>query len=110
MSVIYSLNCSLDNFVCSIKNRLQFPLLYLVAAHIMREIVYSKNQNSTVLIYNGESRELLEYYQKEYEMAMFGAFNDEGRKIKRGLLDQIALPNDVCFKCKPAVKRRVAIP
>ena len=110
VSIIYSLNCSLDNFVCSIKNRLQYSLLYLVGAKLAEEILFSKNQNSTTIIFRGDAREMMERFESEYNMAMFGAFDDNGRKIKKGLLDQIALPNDICFKCKKTVKRKVMIP
>jgi len=110
MSINYSLNCSLDNFVCSIRERLQYALLYLVGSKLMEEILFSKNQNSTTIIFRGDARELMAKYEAEYNMTMFGAFNDDGKKIKRGLLDQIALPNDICFKCKKTVKRKVIIP
>lgn len=110
VSLVYSLNCSLDNFVCSIRNRLQYPLLYLVASKIMEDIYYSKRQNSTTLIYRGDAREQMERFESEYKMAMFGAFDDQNRKIKDGLLDQLALPNDICFKCKQRVTRKAMIP
>ena len=106
MSIVYSLNCSLDNFVCSLRNRLQYALLHLVGAKIMEEITFSKNQNSTTLIFRGDAETQRERFQNEYDQTMFGAFNENGQKIKKGLLDQLALPNDVCFKCKPTVKRR----
>lgn len=110
MSITYSLNCSLDNFVCSIRNELQFPLLYLVGSELMKEIIRSKRENSTTLIHQADAREMQAEFENTYNMAMFGAFNDSGNKVKEGVLEQISLPNDICFKCRKNVRQIARIP
>jgi hypothetical protein len=110
MSVTYSLNCSLDNFLNSIRNLLQFPMLYLVASMIMKHAKYNERINSYITNQKADHAVLAQKYEDEYKMLMFGAFNENGSKIKQGLLDSMKLPNDICFKKRTRVNYNTQIP
>jgi hypothetical protein len=110
MSLTYSLNCSLDNFLNSIRNLLQFPMLYLVASMIMKHAKYNERINSYIVNQKSDHSILAQKYEDEYKMMMFGSFNENGQKIKQGLLDSMKLPNDVCFKKRHKIEYKTQIP
>lgn len=98
LSFNYSLNCSIEPLMCTMSSLLAYPLLYKVGAEIMLELIYSDRLNSVILLGNKDHRELYEMYNNEYMSAM------------KGLLDSFKMPNDICFNCKPNIKKTVQIP
>ena len=110
MSITYSLNCTVEPFLCSIRNLLQFPLLYLVAYWILKDAKHNSRINSYITISRQDHATLAAEYLQEYKMQMFGSFNENGVKIKQGSMDSIKLPADICFNKKSRLKYKTIVP
>lgn len=99
LSITYSLNCALDNFLCSVKNRLAYPLAYKAGALIMEEVMYNNTRiNSFVTIHKDMAAEARESYLFNYESAM------------KELFGSIVLKDNICFPCNSAVKSISRVP
>jgi hypothetical protein len=98
LSIEYSLNCSLEPFLCNMGNQIAWPLLHKVGSELMKELTASRRLNSIINIDKG-TNELL---QKEYE--------DEYMASMSALLNNMKVPNDICFNCNSKVRKAVAIP
>lgn len=96
LSFSYSLECSTDAFICSMANTMAMPVLYKSAALILEEMSYSKRQNSIITVYKENTEELQAKYDTEFE-ASLGA-----------IMNNMRMPNDVCFLCNSSI-RTVAI-
>lgn len=98
LSLDYSLNCSIEPFICNMGNQLAWPLLHKVGSELMKELLYSRRLNSIINIDSGTNKSLMESFENEY-MASMGA-----------ILNNIKAPNDMCFQCNSRIKKAVAIP
>ncbi len=98
LSVEYSLNCSLENFICSMAGGLAWPMLHDVGAELMRRLKYSDRLNSVVIINAKNNDDFRKELEAEY-MASMGS-----------LLNNIKMPNDICFQCNSRMKKGVQIP
>lgn len=98
LSLEYSLTCSVEPFICSMGNIIAWPLLHKVGAEIMKELQASRRLNSIVNIDSDLNQILQERWENEY-MASMGA-----------ILNNIQVPNDICFNCNSRLKKAVAIP
>ena len=88
LSITYSLNCSFDPFLCSIKNLLAIPLAYKAGELILQNMVYSKRVNSVVNVFHADHKELGILYADRYQFEM------------EQILKNVKLPDDICFECK----------
>lgn len=98
LTIDYSINCSIDNFVCNLSQLLAWPLLFKTGAELMLELKYSRRLNSIVSLDSGTNESMLAYFNEQYEKAM----ND--------LCNNLRLPEDICFKCDRKIKRVSQIP
>jgi hypothetical protein len=98
LSLEYSLNCSVESFLCGMANQLAWPLLHKVGAELMTELIYSKRLNSIVVLDKTDHKELLAKFEAEYIASM------------TALIDNIKLPNDICFSCNSKVRKTTMIP
>lgn len=98
LQVSYTLGCSMDAFLCSISNRMAFPILYKTGELILAEMMYSKRLNSVISLYGKEHAELRAEYDNEYNKSLYA------------LLENMKLPNDICFRCNPRIKHVIQIP
>jgi hypothetical protein len=98
LSVEYSLNCSIEPYICNMGNQLAWPLLHKVGAEIMKELIASRRLNSIVTIDKGTNEMLRDKWEAEYMASM------------SAILDNMKLPTDICFKCNQPVRKTVAIP
>ena len=99
LSITYSLNCELDSFICSIKNRLAYPQLYRTGILLVEELLFSNSRlNPYVAVHRGKHEELMELYQARYDESM------------ESILTNLALPNDICFECVQTVSTTNRIP
>lgn len=98
LSLEYSVNCSLESFICSMAGLLAWPLLHKVGVEILKEVIYSKRLNSIVLLDKQTTKDLMADYEKEYNESMDGIFLN------------LKLPKDICFSCNYTVKKVVQIP
>ncbi len=98
LSIEYSLNCSVENFICSMAGNLAWPLLHDVGAELMRRLKYTERLNSIVLINGKNNEDLRAEFDAEYMSTM------------SALLDNIKMPNDICFNCNSTVRKVTQIP
>lgn len=87
LSITYSFNCSFDPFICSIKNLLAIPLAYKTGELILENMQYSKRNNSIITVFGGDHKELKQLYSDKYQFEM------------EAILQNMRLPNDICFEC-----------
>ena len=99
ISVEYSLNCSMESFICKNSNTLALPMLYKIGELLMSEARYSELNNTFVLVNYNQNEELLERFSGLYEETLNNVFK------------RMTTPKgDPCFKCFGAMKRVVNIP
>lgn len=98
LSLEYSVNCSLESFICSMAGLLAWPLLHKVGSEILREVQFSKRLNSIVLLDKQATKDLRAEYENEYNSSMESIFHN------------MKLPKDICFSCNYTVKKVVQIP
>jgi len=98
MSITYSLNCTIEPFICSIANQIAWPLLHLAGSELMREMQFSKRLNSVIVI------------DKADHIALRKEFDDEYTFSLERLLKNMELPDDACFKCNPRIRSSVRTP
>jgi len=100
LSVNYSIQCSIENWLCQIANLMALPILYKAGEEIMNYAAfYSTRQTSSVNIDAERNLKRLELYQKSFNEAL------------EATIQKINLPkNDICFKCNEAVKHVIALP
>lgn len=98
LSVVYSLNCTADKFLCSIRNTLAMPLLYRAALEVLKAAKVSQRISSFVVIRKDEIDTMIEWYDGEYH------------KTLSEILQNLKLPNDICFLCNRSIQRGVIAP
>lgn len=98
LSLEYSLNCSIESFICNMGNILAWSLLHKVGSEIMKELISSRRLNSVINIDRGTNESLRDEYEAEYMASM------------TGIMSNLKLPNDICFKCNQNIRRVIAIP
>lgn len=98
LSIDYSLNCTLDRWVCSMRNTLAFPLWHRAAVEILREVQISTRLNSLVTLKKEETADLMGFYEGQYMNSMDNIFKN------------LKVPNDICFYCNPRIQTGVIRP
>jgi hypothetical protein len=100
MSVNYSVQCSMDNWLCEITNLLALPILYKLGEEIMNySVYYSNRQNSKTNIDYERNKERLAMYKEYYNDAL----NSSIKKIN--------IPKgDTCFVCNDVFKSTIVLP
>lgn len=98
LSLEYSLNCSVEPFICNMGNILAWPFLHKAGAEIMKELIASRRQNSVINIDRGTNESLRDEYEAEFMASMSGIMNN------------LQIPNDVCFRCNSKIRKTFSIP
>lgn len=100
LSVNYSIQCSIENWLCEIANQMALPILYKTGMEIITyALLYSKRQTSSVNIDAETNQKRLDFYTQAYNEAL------------EATIKKINLPkNDPCFKCNEAVRSKVILP
>lgn len=98
MSVDYTVSCSMESYVCSLRAELAFAFLHLVGSLICEEALNSKRLNSITTV----DRDKLERCRDNCAQI----YNDSLQQ----LFQNMTLPNDGCFKCNAPVQRKTLIP
>lgn len=96
--VEYNLACDLERFACSIKYQLAQCIWYRTGILVLDEIINSKRFNSLITLYQGEYSECRSYYQNYYDTQL------------KYVLNNLRIPNDVCFLCQPKVMTESVLP
>lgn len=98
LSLTYSLNCSLDKWLCTMKKSYAFGLLHRWGMEVLREAQMSTRLNTLITLKKEEKENLYSYFEQEYKKAMDNSFRN------------IRLPNDVCFKCNSHINVGITMP
>ncbi len=102
MSIIYSINCSPEKWLCSISNLIKIPLMNKIASELMAYALYNSDQMNpkTLGLFNAENiQKRLDKYEFDY------------RESFDYILENIVVPKDsVCFNCEKRILRGVTIP
>ena len=97
LSMIFSLNCDYEPFVCALRSKVAAALRFKVGMMILDEMIFSTRFNSTVIVYAEDYRELRDQFSIDYEAEMETVFQ---------YMSQVALPDHVCFSCHPITMTR----
>lgn len=101
LSVVHSLSCNHENWLCSITNQLAFPVLYHTAY-----LIYDHAQTATGQRWNNETAINAEMVDERKKF-----FYDKYAEAMNNLLQNILPPSDeLCFACKNNVRHVVMIP
>lgn len=98
MSVTYSLNCDEEPFICSISNRLALPKAYKTGELLMEEMIHSDRLNHIILTKRTSHKELKAEFYNEYFSRL------------SSMLENMPMPNDICFRCNPSIRKVVQAP
>lgn len=100
MSVNYSVQCSIENWLCEIANLMALPILYKTGEEIMNyACMYSNRQNSNINVDAERNEKRRIAYQSAYNEAL------------EATIKKINLPKgDVCFKCNVPAQTMIILP
>lgn len=98
ISLQYSVQCDHEYFVCNIANRLALPMWYRFGIELMDEVIYSKRLNSLTTIHKEDAVALKAEYQIKYDECL------------KGVLQNLQIPNNICYNCTPFVSINTRIP
>lgn len=100
LSINYSIQCSIDNWLCETSNLMALPILYKTGIEILQyALYYSTRQNSSVNIDAERNKERLAMYQQNYSEAL------------EATIKKINIPKyDSCFKCEEYIKSAIILP
>jgi hypothetical protein len=92
ISVHYSIQCNHDHFLCNMANRFMTSMFYRFGIELMDEVIHSARLTSLTTIGKDKARELKAELITKYNNTM------------EGVLQNLELPNNVCYHCKPMVQ------
>lgn len=95
LSLVFSLQCSVDKFICQMKNSFAFALMHRAGMEILREVKMSTRMNNIVMLKKDEVDELMGYFETTYNQSM------------DNILKNLRLPKDICFNCNSVVRTGV---
>lgn len=100
MSLIYSLNCNHEEWLCAISNSLGMPILYKTAVEIMEFALHNSTRlNTETLLDADKIKERLDLYEFRFKESM------------ENLMKNIKLPKDEkCFECRQMSKHEIILP
>ena len=98
LSINYQLICDSGNFICTLASRLKMAMFYKAGIAWCDEIIYGKRLNSLTTVQKPDAEKLKFDYLAKYE----GAMNT--------VLQNISLPNDICFQCESTISVKTIIP
>ena len=98
LSFTFSVNCSFEPFVCSVKHLLAEALWYKAGSLVAEEMEFSKRFNSIINLHRNDASELRERYELRYLESM------------KTVLQNMKLPDTNCFNCNRSVKLKVNLP
>jgi len=99
LMVNYTLECSVDNFVCSRLDFFKDPFLYKLGIEYCKERLHSNRINRFTLITRDRARELKDSFQEEYDSML------------DNYLDDIRInEHHDCFECAKAITVKPIVP
>lgn len=98
ISVHYSIQCNHEHFLCNMANRFMMSMFYRFGIELMDEVIHSSRLTSLTTIGKDKARELKAELITKYNNSM------------EGVLQNLELPNNACYHCKPKVQLVNRIP
>lgn len=98
ITVDYTIECDMSNYICSLGRSLAWPLLYKTGQLIMQDVKHSEQLNTIVMVNKDKNEELTSYYDAEYIKSI------------NQLMSNLKLPKDICFQCAPTIKKVIQLP
>ena len=100
LSVNYSVQCAVDNWLCELANLMAMPILYKTGMEVMQyALYYSNRQNTGVNIHAERNQKALDFFTQSYNEAL------------EATIKKINIPKgDVCFKCNDVMRTVVTLP
>lgn len=99
LSVQYTLNCSTDAFMCTIKDQMAWPILHKLGAEICRDVINGTHRLNSVTTIDIDKAEALK--------ADFEAQYIESMDV---MLQSMSIPENTCFRCLRQVRSFTKIP
>lgn len=99
LSIQYTIGCSNDAWVCSMKDQLAFSVLHKTGVVLMDEVINgTRRMNSITTV------------DKDKAIALKDDFDLIYQENIRQVVQNVRFPNDICFKCTQRVKTVSRIP
>ena len=98
LSLSYSIDCTIEPFVCNSARKFDWALVHKWGANVMAEAVRSRRLHTLINLDKADNQALFTDYQTEYERTM------------SAILGNLSVPDDWCFKCNPSVRKVLQIP
>jgi len=98
LSLTYNMECDIEAFVCSMRNIIAHPLLYLWGAKVAESFGQSDRFNSKVRLPQTDWQDLHDRWMNQFE------------RLLEGIFENWQAPNDECFACKGGIEKRIMIP
>ena len=98
LTITYNIECDMDAFVCSMRQMIAHPLLYLWAAKVAEGFGQSDRFNSKIRLPQEDWGELHDRWMGRFE------------ELLDGIFENWKAPNDECFACNSGFNKVVMIP
>lgn len=98
ISLTYSVYCDPTMFICSVAPLLKRAVWYNAGIGLCDEIIYSRRLNYITTI------------QKEDAVAAKAEWTIKRNEQFNAVLNNMKLPQNICFQCNPVIQNRSAIP
>lgn len=100
LSVNYSIQCSVENWLCELANLMAMPILYKTGMEVMTyALYYSNRQNSGINIHAERNQKALDFFTTAYNDAL------------EATIKKINVPKgDICFKCNEFMRSAIILP
>lgn len=100
LSLNYSIQCSLENWICEVSNLMALPLLYKTGVEIMNYSLYSSTRNN--------SKQNIDYERNEKR---YNHWVNEYNSTIQSVIEKLELPkNDPCFYCDAPIRSLIILP
>lgn len=100
MSIVYSINCNHEDWLCTKRNVLGLPILYKAAAEILEFALDDSDRNNSKTIID---RDIM---QEKFDKMEF-----KYRESLDNILKTILLPDDkMCYSCNPKSIHKIILP
>lgn len=99
LSLLYSLKCNHEEWMCKYKNEIAPAIAYKACAEIVQYGLYQKPRANNRVFDVDTLKERWNLYDSLY------------RKYMKNLMENISIPNDSkCFQCKEITRSRITLP
>lgn len=98
LALSYSLNCTIEPYLCQMRNILAYPYRHKTAIKMLRKLQYGEKPTIYNFVYDKDIVALRTELENEYALSM-------GR-----ILENLPMPDGICFKCDKRVRTVTRIP